>query len=78
MTADEVIEYFGGAYEVARAVGVKGPSVYTWRDIKGGIPWDRQLQIERLTKGALKHDPAKIPEHMRGYILMRRSRRVSQ
>lgn len=50
----EVVEYFGSETAVADALGIRQPSVNEW----GEYPPDaRQLQIERLTKKALRAEP---------------------
>mgnify|MGYP000868803193 CR=1 FL=1 len=51
MTYDELIGHFGSQAAAARALGVKQPSVWAWRN---GIPYLRQLDIEQKTGGALK------------------------
>jgi DNA-binding transcriptional regulator YdaS (Cro superfamily) len=53
MNYEQSIEYFGTESEMARALGVKPPSVSEW---KRGIPETRQYQIELATKGKLKAD----------------------
>lgn len=54
MTLADLIKHFGTQTKAAKALGLKQPSVANWRD---GIPEIRQLQIERLTKGALRAGP---------------------
>lgn len=51
MKTDLAVAYFGTRAAIARALGIKGPSVSEWGDYP---PMLRQLQIERLTGGALK------------------------
>lgn len=58
MRTRDVIEYFGSQAAVARALGIKPPSVAEWGDV---VPPLRQLQIERLTDGKLAADPAILP-----------------
>ncbi|MBB20218.1 MAG: Cro/Cl family transcriptional regulator [Rickettsiales bacterium] len=53
MTKTEVIEHFGSASNVARALQVTRQSVSSWPD---EIPLLRQMQIEKLTGGKLKAD----------------------
>lgn len=55
MRTSAALEHFGGTIALARALGIKPPSVSQWGEI---VPPLRQLQIERLTNGALKADPA--------------------
>jgi len=65
MKTEDVIRYFGSKSKVARAVGIRVPSIDDWRET---VPWMRQIQIEKLTKGKLKHDPRSIPARMREYV----------
>lgn len=53
MTVSEVIKFFGGVGATARALEIKQPSVSKWRKNKQ-IPYFRQLDIEKRTKGKLK------------------------
>jgi DNA-binding transcriptional regulator YdaS (Cro superfamily) len=53
MKKEQVLNYFGGPTGVARALGISQPSVTNWSD---PIPALRQLEIERLTAGALRAD----------------------
>lgn len=51
MRTAEVLVHFKTQAAIASALGIKQPSVATW----GEFPPDkRQLQLERITKGALK------------------------
>lgn len=54
MTKDEVIAHFGSQAAAAEALGIKQPSVANWGD---PLPELRQLELERLTKGALRAGP---------------------
>lgn len=54
MKTTDVIEHFGSQYAVARALGIKQPSVANWKDEPPAL---RQLQIEAVTGGALRADP---------------------
>jgi len=56
MTYQELIEHFGFQAKAAREIGLRPPSISVWQ--KKGIPGRRQLEIERLTNGALQADPA--------------------
>jgi hypothetical protein len=62
MTLDQILTHFRGPLVVARLTGVTIQSVYDWQ-VK--VPWLRQLQIELITKGQLKHNPDDVPESMR-------------
>ena len=55
MTKTQVIEYFGGVTEAARALDLSQPSVSEWAEDK--IPIIRQLQIEAVTGGKLRAGP---------------------
>lgn len=56
MTLEDAKEYFGTYAKVADALGISKGAVSQWN---GSIPEERQLELHRLTKGALKAD-AKI------------------
>ena len=53
MDMRQALEWFGTKTAIAKALGVRPPSVTLWGD---RIPPIRQLQIERMTKGALRAD----------------------
>lgn len=61
MTYDDAIKHFGSQAKLARALNVRQPSVYEWRE--RGIPLVRQYQIERITLGRLRVDDPLI-EHL--------------
>lgn len=50
----EVIAHFRGRANTAEALGMRVPSVYDWGEYPPPL---RQLQVEQLTKGALKAEP---------------------
>jgi transcriptional repressor of cell division inhibition gene dicB len=54
MLKQDVIDHFGGVTATSRALGTSQPSVTNWSD---PLPVLRQLQIEKLTGGALKAGP---------------------
>lgn len=54
MTKDQVIKHYGSQGAVAEALGIKQPSVANWSD---PLPELRQLEIEALTRGALRAGP---------------------
>ena len=54
MLKQDVLDHFGGATATALKLGVSQPSVSNWTD---PLPELRQLQIERLTGGALRAGP---------------------
>ncbi len=55
MKKADVINYFGGICKTAAALGIKHPSVSEWQEI---IPEGRAYQLEKITNGGLKYDPA--------------------
>ena len=64
MTAEEVYQYFGSAYAAAKAIGITKQSFAKWIN-KRFIPFNRQIEIEKITKGklvALEEDGRK-PAH---------------
>ena len=62
MSPDELIAYFGGVTETARALGVKPPSVSEWK-ASGEVPETRQYQAQIATGGALQADKPALREH---------------
>lgn len=52
MTVGQVIKYFGTGAEAARKLGMTRAIVTIWRT--RGIPYSRQLHIEKITGGKLK------------------------
>lgn len=53
MTIKQVIKYFGNKNRVAKALGINRVSVIHWEQ-KDKVPAQRQLEIQKLTKGKLK------------------------
>jgi hypothetical protein len=53
MTLDEARDYFGNYAKLALALKINRSAITQW---DGEIPEARQLEIHRLTKGALKAD----------------------
>lgn len=51
MKKSDAIEYFGSQSALARALGIKPPSIADWGD---EVPDLRQLQLEAITHGQLK------------------------
>lgn len=54
MKTETVIEYFKTKTALANALDVSKQAISEWKEI---VPFSRQLQIERLTKGKLKAMP---------------------
>lgn len=57
MTMQELIEHFGSQAAAARAIGVSLQVVSAW-NAKNRIPLGRQYEIQVLTCGKLRADPA--------------------
>jgi DNA-binding transcriptional regulator YdaS (Cro superfamily) len=55
MKTKDAIRYFGTQDALAKALGIKQSAVGQWPE---RVPELRQLQLELLTKGELKADPA--------------------
>jgi DNA-binding transcriptional regulator YdaS (Cro superfamily) len=55
MSPKQAIDHFGSQAKLARALGVKQPSVFAWV-AEGEIPLPRQYQIELATAGVLRAD----------------------
>jgi transcriptional repressor of cell division inhibition gene dicB len=53
MTLDEAARYYGSKAELARALRISKGAISQWN---GVIPEPRQLQLHKLTRGALKAD----------------------
>ncbi len=53
MLTAQAIKYFGTRYALAQALGISPATVYQWKE---RVPTERQIQLERLTKGALVFD----------------------
>jgi hypothetical protein len=54
MTFQDLVGHFGTVKKASDAIGRTRQCIYDWRD--DGIPEKRQLEIQKLTKGALKAD----------------------
>lgn len=59
MSPKDLIDYFRSPTAVARALGIKPPSVYGWMS-NGRVPIDRQCQAEIVTAGALRADRTEL------------------
>lgn len=64
MKTDDVIAHFGGITPLAKALGVKTQAISQWGE---NIPKLRAYQIEVVTGGALKADPATPSGQQRPY-----------
>jgi hypothetical protein len=56
MTLEEARDYFGNYAKLAKALDIHRSAVTQW---SGEVPEARQLELQKITKGALKAD-AKI------------------
>jgi DNA-binding transcriptional regulator YdaS (Cro superfamily) len=54
MKKDDAIRYFGSQAKLGAALGVSQTTVSDWPDI---LPPYRQLQLQKLTQGALQAAP---------------------
>ncbi|WP_419963972.1 Cro/CI family transcriptional regulator [Pantoea vagans] len=59
MLTSEAIAFFGDKRLLAKAAGVRVPSVYAWGEY---VPEGRALRLERASNGTLKYDPAVYDE----------------
>ena len=64
MRKHDAITHFGGVTATAKALGISHAAVVKWGDT---IPQGRAYQIEVLTGGALKADPATPSGQQRPY-----------
>lgn len=55
MTVDDVLNYFGSAYEMKKQVGLSPSNIKNWLSY-GYVPFRSQIKLQRLTNGALKVD----------------------
>jgi hypothetical protein len=55
MTYADVLKFFGTQTAIAAALGITQPTVWSWR---GVVPKQYQYQLEVITAGALRADPA--------------------
>jgi hypothetical protein len=53
MTTSEAISHFGSPTALARALGIAPPSLYGWGECPPPL---RQIQLQQITRGALKAD----------------------
>lgn len=60
MKPADVVAYFGTQVKTAEALNMTQGSVSSWFR-RGAVPPLRQIQIERVTGGALKADPTSVP-----------------
>ena len=51
MKTKEAIAFFGSGHKLAKAIGIRHPSVYRWGEYP---PVGRQYQIQYLSKNKLK------------------------
>jgi hypothetical protein len=53
MKTKDVLDYFGGVRETAKALDLSVAAVYLWKE---EVPKTRQAHIEAVTKGKLKRE----------------------
>jgi len=53
MKIDEVINYFGSAYKLSKALNISMPTPSVWKR-NNSIPYSQQVRIEKITNGELK------------------------
>ena len=53
MTLNQVYKYFGSVRAVFKHLDIARANWYYWEE-KNGIPYDRQLELEKISKGKLK------------------------
>ena len=60
MTFSDLVGHYGTVQKASDALGYSRQSIYDWR---GGVPEKRQLEIQKLTKGALKADRSIVSKY---------------
>lgn len=60
MNKDDVISYFGGVSNLARVLGISHASISGWGSV---IPKGRAFEIQTITGGVLKVNPALYAKH---------------
>lgn len=60
MTYDDLIAHYKTQAKAALALSMSQAAVSDWK--RNGIPFERQAQFEKITKGKLKADPVKVPK----------------
>lgn len=58
MKAVNVVVHFGSVSKAAKALTVTRVTIYNW--LRQGVPKLRQIQIEKVSGGALKADPDSV------------------
>ena len=53
MRTEDAIQYFGSKAALARALGIRQPSIYDWGEL---VPKGRAYELQDLTGGALRVD----------------------
>jgi|TARA_R100001530_G_scaffold129413_1_gene99740 hypothetical protein len=57
MTKQQAISHFKSVAALARVLGISTQAVYDWGD---QVPELRQLQLEKITDGALTAEPKQV------------------
>ncbi|EGG93542.1 hypothetical protein IMCC1989_1083 [gamma proteobacterium IMCC1989] len=55
MYKSDAISHYGNAVKLAEALDITSGSISQWGEI---IPEKQALRLEKITNGALKHDPS--------------------
>lgn len=53
MRTEDAIRHFGSKAALARALGIRQPSIYDWGEL---VPMGRAYELQDLTGGALRVD----------------------
>jgi hypothetical protein len=53
MKTKDVLEYFGGVRETAKALDMSVAAIYLWKE---EVPKTRQAHVEAVTKGKVKRN----------------------
>lgn len=61
MRTQDAIDHYGSRRALADALKIRPESTYSWGE---EVPALRQLQLERLTEGALRADPKFKPSSL--------------
>ena len=62
MLKSDVIAYYESPSRVAQALGISSAAVSQWREC---VPPLRAAQLQKLTRGKLRFDPADYPGYWR-------------
>ncbi|MBC0852603.1 MULTISPECIES: Cro/CI family transcriptional regulator [Pantoea] len=60
MFKTQAIDFFGSKSKLAKAAGVRLPSIYKWGEL---VPEGRASRLQAASGGVLKYDPAIYDQH---------------